>query len=79
MATVREQTFPTWQCWGCRHLHDVETEAGGNITCDAYPDGIPFFMVSGSEDHRFPLPGDHGIRFEPMAKRPKDRLTTPPG
>jgi hypothetical protein len=34
-------------------------------TCDAFPNGIPKAIRKNSIDHRKPLPGDNGIRFEP--------------
>ena len=34
------------------------------LTCAAYPGGIPQMILIGAEQHRTPLPGDHGIQFE---------------
>ena len=45
-------------CNICRH------RGGGTGTCDAYPTGIPHGILRGMDDHREPLPGDHGIQFE---------------
>ena len=36
-------------------------------TCAAFSDGIPDPILWGEADHRYPYPGDHGIRF---ARRP---------
>ena len=33
-------------------------------SCKAYPDKIPFIIISGGVDHRNPYKGDNGIRFE---------------
>ncbi len=46
-------------CLGCKHY-------GGLLgtSCDAYPKGIPRVILEDRFDHRSPLDGDHGIRFE---------------
>lgn len=53
----------TWICLRCRHLHQPVDALFP--TCDAFPDGLPWIMQSGNDDHKEPLEGDHGIRFEP--------------
>ena len=32
--------------------------------CKAFPDGIPYEITYGDNDHTKPYPGDHGIQFE---------------
>jgi len=46
-------------CGLCKHLTDVLERQ-----CAAFPDGIPMAIWSGQNDHRQPVEGDHGIRFE---------------
>jgi hypothetical protein len=46
-------------CSFCRHLR-------GFRRCDAFPDEIPLAIWTGENDHRRPVDGDHGIRFEPL-------------
>lgn len=49
-----------------------------NERCEAFPQGIPEEILSGQNNHKFPVPGDHGILFEPvpgyeeMPEMPKD-------
>jgi hypothetical protein len=50
-----------FQCESCLHLHSNWSTP----TCAAYPEGIPTEILYNEVDHRFPLPGDHGIQFEP--------------
>ena len=54
------------QCITCKHYL-------GAITCEAYPDEIPFEIVSGDHDHTQPYPGDNGIRFEPIKEAQDDQ------
>lgn len=56
-------TYPAPMCVDCKNLHRGNDEA---FTCNAYPDAIPFEILSSQHDHRFPFPGDRGIRFEPV-------------
>jgi hypothetical protein len=48
-------------CQSCRHLHE------DGITCDAFsePFRIPHAVLIGIIDHRGPVEGDRGIRYEP--------------
>jgi len=36
-----------------------------DITCDAFPDGIPDEILDMEDDHLEPFEGDNGIQFEP--------------
>lgn len=45
-------------CETCRHYN-------GDVTCRAYPGGIPLPIQSGQTDHREPQKGDQGIQYEP--------------
>lgn len=47
-------------CLYCKHLI-----SGTEEKCDAFPDGIPYEIWKGDNDHKKPYPGDHGIQFEP--------------
>jgi hypothetical protein len=56
-------------CLDCKHL-----SAGDEMTCAAFPDGIPTPILVMTHDHHEPYPGDHGIRFEPKAsEKPKEQ------
>ena len=54
---------PYLGCENCRHF-----DALGRPRCAAFPDGIPLPILSGEVAHDRPLPGDHGIRFEPIER-----------
>jgi hypothetical protein len=49
-------------CTYCRHWRIREGR-----TCAAFPerDSIPMKIWLGENDHQAPVPGDHGIQFEP--------------
>jgi len=46
-------------CLWCRRF-DIET-----WSCAAFPERVPGALTMGGADHRAPLPGDGGLRFEP--------------
>ena len=48
------------QCPNCKHLNPDMT----NLTCRAFPDGIPVAILEGRFDHTIEWPGDRGIRFD---------------
>lgn len=47
-------------CYECRHFD----RASGRLQCSAFPAGIPAGIVDSEIDHRRPVGGDRGIRFE---------------
>jgi hypothetical protein len=55
---------PFKSCLNCKHLHTR------GVSCDAYPAGIPFDILSGETAHDRPLAGDNGIQYEPDPKAP---------
>lgn len=46
-------------CIDCKNLISVR-----GAKCKAFPDGIPEEIWIGGNDHKKPVEGDHGIRFE---------------
>lgn len=49
-------------CNDCKHRSPLWPD---EITCTAFPDGIPDEVLFCDLDHRKPIDGDHGIQFEP--------------
>lgn len=49
------------ECLKCRHY-------GANLTCLAFPAGIPEDIIGQRILHRDPIPGDGGIQFEELTK-----------
>jgi hypothetical protein len=43
-------------CYYCQHSN--------GRTCSAFPTRIPDEILDGEYDHRYPFPGDNGIRFQ---------------
>jgi len=52
-------TSPIGFCVICKHRTD------GNL-CVAFPDGIPFDILNGENNHKTKYKGDNGIQFEPI-------------
>ena len=49
-------------CWDCIHVNKKEIGK-----CKAFPDGIPFEILSGEVSHDKPLPNqNNNIVFEPI-------------
>jgi hypothetical protein len=57
-------------CTVCRHRR-------GFRRCDAFPEEIPLAIWLGENDHRQPVAGDHGIRFEPLTEERVADLRVP--
>ncbi len=55
---VPEMSFLS-QCDLCSRTNPIGTG------CAAFPDGVPFEVSMNEVDHRFPVDGDHGFRFDP--------------
>lgn len=66
----RDDLYPGWLCASCKHLTTpIETRPP---VCDAYPEGIPFEIVTGTVRHRKEHPGDNGIQYEKLTKGDKE-------
>lgn len=59
------------KCWtrGCKHFLGViqlnRSEDGEKVTCEAFPQGIPFEIAYGDDSHYEPIPGqENDIVFE---------------
>jgi hypothetical protein len=59
-------------CRFCKHLYSSFAQ-----TCEAFPRGIPHEIWIGTNPHKTPYPGDHGILFEP-AVFDESKLIPPP-
>lgn len=59
-------TGPRSQCDPCVHFVSwLDTpDMDGVSHCAAFPDGIPDPVYDNTLDHRQPIEGDHGVRFE---------------
>ena len=53
------------QCIGCKHYTMM-------ATCEAFPDKIPYEIISGQFVHDKPYPGDHSIQYEPIIPGDED-------
>ena len=50
-------------CLGCKHYDRTNEDF---FLCAAFPDGVPYEIITSEHDHTHPYPGDHGIQFEPI-------------
>jgi len=57
---------PKSQCATCRHFRSAfsVTPFAEDSFCAAFPDGIPDAVYGNTVDHRQPVDGDHGVRWE---------------
>lgn len=53
---------PAPVCLKCIHYND-------DLTCKAFPNGIPDEVVFNGNDHAQPIEGDNGIQFEPVGRK----------
>jgi len=52
-------------CITCKHFR-------GDMSCAAYPGGIPWPILSGDVSHDKPRFDDNGIQFEPIENKEED-------
>ena len=55
---MTEKMFRVPLCFSCQRLH-----GGGEMACDAYPEGIPDEIIWSKVDHTKPYKGDNGLTF----------------
>jgi hypothetical protein len=58
---------PAPLCFECKHYTGEtfnEPELRTDYFCDAFPNGIPFDIISGGYGHTTPFEGDNGIQYE---------------
>ena len=58
-------SYPAPICYTCSHLRE-------EMTCEAFPEGIPDDILESRADHRQPYPGDNGIHYEQDPDRPEE-------
>jgi hypothetical protein len=56
----RANLRPNRSCLNCKWLNRKDM-----ASCVAYPNGIPYPILSGEVAHDRPLPGDNGIMWNP--------------
>ena len=57
-------------CYSCVHYNDDDDD----LTCGAFPDGIPEPILLSQFDHRYPYDGDDGVLFEQNPSLPEPAL-----
>lgn len=50
-------------CSACARWQMYDPASRETGSCEAFPGGIPAEIQTGEADHRFPHPGDNGLRF----------------
>lgn len=55
---------PPPQCLSCKHWVSPLETGGDKQTCTAFPKGIPDDIWWNRADHRQPVSGDNGIRWD---------------
>ena len=55
-----ELTITVPQCHTCKHYND-------DLTCAAFPEGVPSAILAGEVAHDTSVMGDHGIQYEKIA------------
>jgi hypothetical protein len=61
-------TIRVFACITCRHYDRDSWQP----TCTAFPEGIPDVVLVEGNPHTLPLPGDHGVGWEPKPDAPAD-------
>lgn len=52
-------------CLSCKYFRGVGAAIG--YVCEAFGEkAIPPDILANAKDHRFPVPGDRGLRYEPV-------------
>jgi hypothetical protein len=55
---------PLSQCSTCTRMRSWIETGQRTSSCEAFPGGIPDAVWTNTLDHRQPVPGDHGLRWE---------------
>ena len=69
-------TVHSEQCITCKWYQGLSSYEYGDISCTAFPKGIPIEILTGIHDHRFPFSGDKGITWEKESDDVLDALPT---